>query len=183
MPFDLDSYEPVASRIQRFYEAYPNGAIHTDIVFDDGTRVVIKASVWRDITDPMPAGVDYAEELLTDKGVNATSRIENAATSAAGRAVSIAAAGLAPSDWTKKATREEMSKVERRGSAPASTAVQGDPPSEAQIRAIRAITKAMGRTVPPIHGWTKRDASQYIDKLKKEQEGSASAPQDDEEPF
>lgn len=114
MGFDLDSYEPVASRIQRFYEQFPAGAIHTEIVYDDGTRVVIKASVWRDMSDPMPAGVDYAEELLTDRGVNSTSRIENAATSAAGRAVSIAAGGLAPSDWTKKATREEMAKVQRR---------------------------------------------------------------------
>jgi len=112
--FDLEDYEPVASRVQRFYDKFPAGAIHTEIVFDDGERVVIRATVWRDITDPRPAAVDYAEEILTERGVNSTSRIENAATSATGRAVSIAAAGLAPSDWTKKATREEMAKVQRR---------------------------------------------------------------------
>jgi len=109
----LDNYEPVASRIQRFYEAHPNGAIHCEIVHDDGTRVVIKATVWRDLADPRPAAVDYAEEMLTERGVNATSRIENCATSAAGRAISIAALGLAPSDWTKKPSREEMAKVQR----------------------------------------------------------------------
>ncbi len=43
----LDDYEPVASRIQRFYAAYPNGAIHCDIIFDDGNRVVVKATIYR----------------------------------------------------------------------------------------------------------------------------------------
>lgn len=179
MPFDLDSYEPVASRIQRFYDQYPNGAIHTEIVFDDGQRVVIKASVWRDIADSMPAGVDFAEEILTDRGVNSTSRIENAATSAAGRAVSIAAAGLAPSDWTKKATREEMQKVERRGGSPAGGS---DEITDGQVRAIGAICRSMKRTTPNMDGWTKRQASDYIDRLKKVQEGSETEVHD-EEPF
>ena len=113
MAFNLDDYEPVASRVQRFYEAYPKGAIHCDIVFDDGSRVIIKATVYRDVTDPIPAAIDFAEEHLTDRGVNATSRVENACTSAIGRAVSVAAHGLGPSDYTKKPTREEMSKVQR----------------------------------------------------------------------
>ena len=111
MRFNLDDYEPVASRIQRFYEAYPNGAIHCEIVHDDGKRVMVKATVWRDINDPQPSAVDYAEEHLTERGVNATSRTENACTSATGRAISIAAHGLGPSDWTKKPSREEMGKV------------------------------------------------------------------------
>jgi hypothetical protein len=112
MGFNLDDYEPVASRIQRFYEAYPNGAIHCEIVHDDGKRVMVKATVWRDINDPQASAVDYAEEHLSDRGVNATSRTENACTSATGRAISIAAHGLGPSDWTKKPSREEMSKVQ-----------------------------------------------------------------------
>lgn len=111
--FDLEDYEPVASRVQRFYDGYPEGAIHTEIVFDDGKRIVVKASVYRHITDHQPAAVDFAEEYLSDRGVNSTSRIENACTSAIGRAISVAAAGLGPSDWTKKPTREEMKKVQR----------------------------------------------------------------------
>lgn len=182
MAFDLESYEPVIVRVQKFYERFPQGAIHTEIVFDDGTRVVIKASVWRDITDPMPAGVDYAEEILTDRGVNATSRIENAATSATGRAVSIAAGDLAPSDWTKKPTREEMSKVERRGGSPASSGGGSDAITDGQVRAIGAISRSLKRTIPNVEGWTKRQASEYIDKLKQVQEGT-TAEVHDEEPF
>jgi hypothetical protein len=117
MGFDLDSYEPVASRIQRFYDAFPTGAIHCEIIHDDGQRVVVKATVWRDINDPRPSAVDFAEELISDRGVNATSRVENCATSATGRAISIAAHGLGPSDYTKKPSREEMAKVQRQTSS------------------------------------------------------------------
>ena len=175
MGFNLDDYEPVASRVQRFYAAHPNGAIHTEIVHDDGTRIVIKASVWRDQTDPMPAGVDYAEEMLADRGVNADSRIENCATSAIGRAISIAAAGLGPSDWTKKPSREEMQKVQRR-----ETVRQGDVTverpanlaSDKQKNMIRAMVKKLGRTVPAnLDVMTKYDASQYIDRLKQLENG------------
>jgi hypothetical protein len=117
MGFDLESYEPVASRIQRFYNAFPTGAIHCEIIHDDGQRVVVKATVWRDINDARPSAVDFAEELISDRGVNATSRVENCATSATGRAISIAAHGLGPSDYTKKPSREEMAKVQRQTSS------------------------------------------------------------------
>jgi hypothetical protein len=111
--FNLSDYEPVASRIQRFYDAFPTGAIHCEIVHDDGQRVVVKTTVWRDINDTRPAAIDFAEELISDRGVNSTSRVENCCTSSTGRAISIAAHGLGPSDYTKKPSREEMAKVER----------------------------------------------------------------------
>jgi hypothetical protein len=120
MGFNLDDYEPVAVRLARFLDKYPNGAIHTEIVYDDATRVVMKATAWRDMADPMPAGVDYAEELLTDRGVNSTSRIENCATSATGRVIALL--GFAGTDWTKKPSREEMVKVARIGNGSVSVA-------------------------------------------------------------
>ena len=187
MAFNLDDYEPVASRIQRFYEAYPDGAIHTEIVFDDGQRVVIRASVYRDITHDRPAAVDYAEEHLTDRGVNATSRIENACTSAIGRAISVAAAGLGPSDWTKKPTREEMGKVQRMTTRtddawekttirePAGVA------SEKQINYAKSLLKAQGHPLPDgLHGMSKGDISGLIEQLKN---GVYAPPVNDEEPF
>jgi hypothetical protein len=198
MGFNLQDYEPVASRIQRFYEAYPTGAIHCEIVHDDGQRVIIKATVWRDINDARPAAVDYAEELLTDRGVNSTSRVENACTSATGRSISIAAHGLGPSDWTKKPSREEMEKVQRssngpayeRGTDPRMPSVTITQPAglatDKQKNMIRAISKSHGALPPAnLDQMNKGEASAYIDKLKT-MEGNAKADEQDlnaEEPF
>jgi hypothetical protein len=112
--FNLDDYEPVASRIARFWVEHPCGAIHTELVFDDGKRCIVKATVHFDSTQA-PVSSDYAEEHYSERGVNATSRVENCSTSAQGRA--LAAAGFLPSDWTKKPSREEMAKVERQSAA------------------------------------------------------------------
>ena len=81
MGFNLDDYTPVSERIKQFWLDHPNGAIHSDLIFDDGSRCIIKTTLWLDKADPIPTTVDFAEELLTDRGVNSTSRIENCATS------------------------------------------------------------------------------------------------------
>ena len=143
MGFNLDDYEPVAVRLARFLDKYPNGAIHTEIVYDDGTRVVIKATAWRDMGDPMPAGVDYAEELLTDRGVNSTSRVENCATSATGRVIALL--GFAGTDWTKKPSREEMGKVARAGGN-GGAAGSGSYATPKQLAYIRRLAGDRGLT-------------------------------------
>jgi hypothetical protein len=188
MAFNLEEYEPVASRVQRFYEAYPDGAIHSEIVYDDGKRVVIKATVYRHVGDPIPAAVDFAEEYLSDRGVNSTSRVENACTSAVGRAISVAAFGLGPSDWTKKPTREEMSKVQRMSQGidkrmPEVTVTQPSGlASDKQINFAKSMLKSGGHPRPAnLDSLTKAEATALIDALKA---GTYVPPTNDgEEPF
>ena len=180
MAFNLDEYTPVSERIKQFWIDHPNGAIHSELVFDDGTRCVVKTVLWLDKDDVQPTTTDYAEELLTDRGVNSTSRIENCVTSSQGR--SLAAAGYLGADWTKKPSREEMQKVVRM-SGDTTITETSNLASEKQQNMIRAVCKSMGK-VPPhnLQAMTKREASAYIDTLKS---GETPAPSYDspEEPF
>jgi hypothetical protein len=178
--FNLDEYTPVSERIKQFWIDHPNGAIHSELVFDDGTRCVVKTTLWLDKNDSQPTTVDYAEEIISDRGVNATSRIENCCTSSQGR--SLAAAGYLGADWSKKPSREEMQKVVRM-SGDTQITENSNLASDKQQNMIRAVCKSMGK-VPPanLQAMTKREASAYIDTLKS---GEQPAPQYDtpEEPF
>ena len=180
MGFNLDEYTPVSERIKQFWIDHPNGAIHSELVFDDGKRCVVKTVLWLDKNDAQPTTTDYAEETLTDRGVNATSRIENCCTSSQGRV--LAAAGYLGADWSKKPSREEMQKVVRM-SGDTQITESSNLASEKQQNMIRAVCKSMGK-VPPanLQAMTKREASAYIDTLKS---GETPAPQYDtpEEPF
>jgi len=180
MGFNLDEYTPVSERIKQFWIDHPNGAIHSELVFDDGKRCVVKTVLWLDKNDAQPTTTDYAEETLTDRGVNATSRIENCCTSSQGRV--LAAAGYLGADWSKKPSREEMQKVVRM-SGDTTITETSNLASEKQQNMIRAVCKSMGK-IPPhnLQSFSRREASAYIDSLKN---GEQPAPQYDtpEEPF
>lgn len=116
MNFRLEDYEPVEARLARFWEDHPTGRIFTRLVsFEDG-QVLFYAEVYRDQADELPAATGYAHEVVTARGVNATSAVENCETSALGRAL----ANASYSTKGKRASRQEMEKVQRM-SAPKTT--------------------------------------------------------------
>lgn len=109
MAFLPADYEPVESRIHKFWAEHPDGRIHTEIVLINETEIVIKASVYADRDDPRPVAIDFAQETRNSSPVNKLSFVENCATSAIGRAL----ATYAYSPKGKRPSREEMEKVQR----------------------------------------------------------------------
>ena len=111
--FNLDDYEPVEKRLgykkdaKSFWEDYPDGRIYTKLIDFSNGRYIVQALVYRTEVDAHPWTTGLAEETVSGRGVNSTSALENAETSAIGRA--LATAGYATKG--KRPSREEMSKV------------------------------------------------------------------------
>ena len=105
--FNLADYETVEVRLEKFIKDYPDSRIATELEVCDRDRYIVKAYLYKTAADTVAWTTGYAEEKVTDRGVNSTSALENCETSAIGRA--LANAGYAPKG--KRPSREEMSKV------------------------------------------------------------------------
>jgi hypothetical protein len=166
MSFNPADYAEVAERLPAFWKDCARGRIITDIVVDDGTRIVIKAYLFADIADPVPTTTGFAEEIRGSSMVNKTSALENCETSAIGRAL----ANYQYQGSKKRASLEEMVKVYRQGEQPQTTTnaapertqslgSSSEPPTAKQMAMLRA--KNYEGQAPS----TKREASEIIDRL------------------
>jgi hypothetical protein len=197
--FNLDDYEPVAARLDRWlkdkldgYKASTNDypRVLTRMISEPGADIcVIRAELW--LGENMIA-TGYAEEVRGAGNVNRTSHVENCETSAIGRA--LANCGMAGSDMSKRPSREEMSKVQRTSNGPAvergtdtrMPSVTVTQPAglatEKQVFFASSFYKKDGREAPK--NWlmtlTSKEMSALIDNLKA---GNFPEPSTDEEPF
>ena len=111
MAFNLADYETVESRLEKFWKEFPDGRISTELEVCEAHRYVVKAYLYRTFLDQVAYSTGFAEEKDSDRGVNATSALENCETSAIGRA--LANAGFAAKG--RRPSREEMVKVSMAG--------------------------------------------------------------------
>ena len=167
MSFNPADYASVDERLPLFWKDCPRGRIITELVVDDGTRIVMKASLFATYEDYHPTTTGYAEEVRGSSMVNKTSALENCETSAVGRAL----ANYQYQGGKKRASLEEVVKVYRQGgelsaSGP-TTSTNSDGPTPKQLAMLRA--KNWEGAVPA----TKREASQLIETLKAQSQSEA----------
>jgi hypothetical protein len=94
-------YQTVALRVKNFREAHADFTLLTEIIHRDGEMVVMKASIMDDKGRVIATG--HSEERRAASTINKTSALENAETSAIGRA--LAAFGLGGTEF---ATADEV---------------------------------------------------------------------------
>lgn len=143
--FNMDEYEPVDARIAKWWERHPNGSIQTEIHYMTDTTFIVKATGYTE--DGLIVATGFAQEIVSQKGVNANFALENCESSSIGRM--LANAGF-QAKIGKRPSREEMEKVVRVTETPP---VKEDPwevkPQEPTqlAEALDVVTRELGATV------------------------------------
>jgi hypothetical protein len=168
MGFNLDDYEPVEVRLEKFWKEHQDGRIETELLEASKDRFIVMARLYRTEVDAKAWTTGIAEETVASRGVNQTSALENCETSAIGRA--LANAGYATKG--KRPSKEEMSKVVVGNQEPVK-AMYGAPGSKSAAieNALRTSIKNDPWTAPKLEdpapvAWSVDDVAKELNAEK-----------------
>mgnify|MGYP000269907133 CR=1 FL=1 len=100
-------YVLVSERVIAFNEIYKNGSIETELISPvESKMIVVKATVTPDVETPLRRFVGHSQAVIGQGMVNTTAALENAETSAVGRALGMMGIGVIESI----ASADEMNK-------------------------------------------------------------------------
>lgn len=164
-------YRTVAGRIKEFWDRVADGAIHDAAILTEvtvtGDVVLVKATAR--VGEYVATG--HASEIIGSAGVNTDSALENAETSAVGRALGNMAIGLLGPGGV--ASADEVQGAERKRHSATS-----EPATPAQVNLLTMLSKKLKLTTAqskairaelgiPLDGpVSKANASKYIEHLK-----------------
>ncbi len=178
-------YVEVKDRIEAFYKKFPEGSLQSEIVMLSDVRVVVKAVAYRFPEDDKP-GIGHSG--LTIPGTTSFtkgSELENAETSAWGRAIAALGFEVKRSIATSDEIRTKQSD-EPQQQASAAPAAQADPQkaTQAQKNLIRAKAREAGLSDDELKALRvsatgKQSSAQFtkedVDKMLKGIESAAQA--------
>lgn len=120
-------YVLVSDRVIFFNENYPEGCITTELIRFEDKQIIIKAVVYPEgVGEGKRFFTGYAQEIEGQGYINKTSALENAETSAVGRALAMMGIGVIDSiasvdEINKAKNREASEPFEPTGSEPIKT--------------------------------------------------------------
>lgn len=155
-------YAMVPERVTAFRKLYPQGYISTDIISNDGTTVLMKATVGYYDTDgtPVVLGSGFAQEIRGKGMVNGTSHIENCETSAVGRALGFLGLGIngggicSAEELANAVTAQNQMKAEQRKKEERPLELQPVEPATLPQAAQGGAMVSTASAVPPMHETT-----------------------------
>ncbi|HEX8338775.1 MAG TPA: hypothetical protein VF621_18800, partial [Pyrinomonadaceae bacterium] len=164
MRFNPDEYITVSERIEKFYAKFPQGRILTSVVEHNAETgfILIRAEVYRDAEDALPAATGHAYELRSAGHVQAGSYVEVCETSSVGRALALLGfevrRGVASREEVIRGAKKQQAAAATPPARPERPAPAPERPAPAPERPAPAPEKAPATPAPPAEAGSDLDS-------------------------